>query len=108
MGLLDWVQIFALKILYQRHFERHFLRHVADDYRNACELSPLSGAPAAFPGDQLIAAPIRRTTSGWTMPLRSNRARKLVESLFAEARARLIGAGVNQVDIDLEKTFSWS
>ena len=49
--LLDGVKILALEVLYQRHFQRHFFRDVADDDRNAEQARALCCAPAAFAGD---------------------------------------------------------
>ena len=55
--LLDRVQVFALEILNQRHLERHFLWHVADDHGDPRQGGPLSRAPTALSGDQLKARP---------------------------------------------------
>ena len=101
--LLDRVEIFALEVFDQRHLQRHLLRDIADDDRNAEQAGALRRSPAAFAGDQLEApgdpADHQRLHDAAGM----NRARKLVESFFAEARARLIGARVNQVDIGLKQ-----
>ena len=37
------------------------------------------------------------------MPLELNRARQLLKSRLDEARARLIGTGIDQIDIDLQQ-----
>ena len=53
MGLLDWVQIFALEIFHQRHLQGHFLRHIANHDRHAAEPRPLRRSPAAFARNQI-------------------------------------------------------
>jgi hypothetical protein len=55
MGLLDWVQILALKIFDQRHFKCQVLRNVAKDNRNTVHIGTLGGTPATFAGDELVA-----------------------------------------------------
>jgi hypothetical protein len=55
VALLDGVQIFALEVFNERHFDGALLWHVAHDDGNAVERRPLRSAPAAFAGDQLIA-----------------------------------------------------
>ena len=39
VGLLDGIQILALKVFDQRHLERHFIGHVANDDGNAPRLA---------------------------------------------------------------------
>jgi len=55
-GFFDRVQVFALDVLDQRHGDGGFIRHIADDGGNAVELGHLGSAPAAFTGNQFIAA----------------------------------------------------
>ena len=50
--LLDWVEIFALKILNERQFQNSTIIRVADYDRYFQQAGELRRAPAAFPGDQ--------------------------------------------------------
>ncbi len=47
------IQIFALDVFHQRHFEGQFVRYLADDDRDFRQASALRGAPAALAGNQL-------------------------------------------------------
>ena len=55
MGLLNWIQIFALKILDQGHLECHLVGHVANDYWNTTQSGALRCAPASFTRNELMA-----------------------------------------------------
>jgi hypothetical protein len=54
-GLLDRIEIFALKVLNECHLERHFFGHIAHYNGNALNRGTLRGSPAALASDQLIA-----------------------------------------------------
>ena len=51
VGLFDRVEIFALKIFYQRHFEGEIFGHVAQDDWHGVHAGALGSAPTAFAGD---------------------------------------------------------
>ncbi|MGB8438214.1 MAG: hypothetical protein WCE26_02400 [Candidatus Acidiferrales bacterium] len=102
VGLLDGVEILALEVLNEGHFERHFLGHVADYNRHTAEAGSLGGAPPALAGNQLIAISDASDDERLDDSTRANRAGELVERFLAEAGARLVGAWINQVNIDLE------
>ena len=51
VGLLDWVEIFALEIFDQRHFQGEIFGYVAQDDRHCVHLGALGRAPAAFAGN---------------------------------------------------------
>jgi hypothetical protein len=106
VGLLDWVEIFALKIFYEGHFQCEGFWNVAQDDRNAVHVRALRGAPAAFASNQLITIRDLAYDERLNNAARLDRARKLVEGLFAKASAGLIGAWVDQIDIDVEETLT--
>jgi hypothetical protein len=99
--LFHGIQIFALEVFDERHLERKFLRDLADNHGNARQRRPLRGAPAAFAGDQLVAKADPSDDERLNDPACTDRAGELFESLFAKARAWLIRAGIDEVDIDL-------
>ncbi len=101
--LLDRVEVFALEIFDQRHLERHLVADVANNRGNAAESGALRGAPAAFAGDQLKALPDAANHERLNDAAHANRSRQFFERLFAESRARLKGAGIDEVYIDLEE-----
>jgi hypothetical protein len=68
----------------------------------------LGSAPAAFTGDQLVAIVDSADDERLNDSARGDGAGKFVERVFAEARARLIGTGIDQVDIDLKKPITLS
>ena len=49
------IQVLALDVLDERHRDRGFVAHVADDGRHVGEARDLRGAPAALAGDDLVA-----------------------------------------------------
>jgi hypothetical protein len=53
-GLLDRVEIFALKVLNKRHLERLFFGHVTHNDGNTLDRSALRGTPAALACNQLV------------------------------------------------------
>jgi hypothetical protein len=63
----------------------------------------LGGAPAAFTGNQLVAKADPPHDERLNDPARTDRARQLLERLLAETCPRLVGAGVDEVDIDLQQ-----
>src|SRR5271155_519619 len=102
--LLDRIKVLALEVLHQRHLQRHFLRDVADDDRNAEQARALRRTPAALTGDQLEAAGNSADDERLNDAAGMDGASKLVERCFAEARARLIGARVNQINVCLKQS----
>jgi hypothetical protein len=106
VGLLDGVEIFALKIFDQRHFERKIFGYVAQNDWNAVHVGALRGAPATFAGDELVAAVNFADDERLDDAARLDRAGEFVKSLFAEAGARLIWAWIDQIDIDVKEAFT--
>ena len=103
--LLDGIEILALEVLDQRHFERHLITNVANDGGHTREAAALGSAPAALTSDQLIALADSANNERLYDAARPNRAGELFERLLAEARSRLIRARIDQVDVDLQQAF---
>jgi hypothetical protein len=102
--LLDGVQILALQVFDQRHFDRQFFRDLADDYGHTWPGGSLGGAPAAFASDELITKADSADDERLDDAARADRLSELLERLFAEARTRLVRARIDEVDIDLDQT----
>ena len=100
--LFHGVQVLALEVLDERHLERELFGNLPHDDRNARQRRPLRGAPPAFASDQLVAKADSAHDKRLNDSARADRARQLFESLLAETGPRLIGAGVNEIDIDLQ------
>ena len=80
------------------------IRHVANYDGHLLQLCALGRAPSALAGDQFDSDPLtRRTTRGWTIPLERIDCASSSRALLAKVRARLVGARVDQVDIDLKE-----
>ena len=104
MGLLDRVEVLALKVFNQGHLESHGVRHVSNDNRNAGKTGFLSCTPATFAGDELVAGSDSAYDEWLNDSARLDRSRKFFERFFAEAGSRLIWARIDQVDVDLKET----
>jgi hypothetical protein len=64
----------------------------------------LGGTPAALASDQLMAGADSSNDKWLNNSTRPYRASQFLESLLPKARARLIGARINQIDVDLKQT----
>jgi hypothetical protein len=67
------------------------------------QLCALSGAPTAFAGDKLVTAGVAADDEGLNDSARANRLGELLQSLLAEARAGLVGAWLDQVNVDVKE-----
>jgi hypothetical protein len=56
LGLLDGIEVFALEILDQGEFEGGAIIGLTDHHGDFGEAEELSGAPAAFAGDEFVTA----------------------------------------------------
>jgi hypothetical protein len=101
--LLDRIEVFALEIFDEGHLHRHTFGYVADDDGYAVQLCALCGAPATFASDELIAGGVAADNERLDDPTRANRLGELLQCLFAEARAGLVGARLDQVNIDVKE-----
>ena len=81
------------------HFERHFFGYVPNDDRYAKHARPLSGTPAALSCDELEAAGNPANHKGLHDAAGMDGAGKLVQRFFTKARAGLIGARINQINV---------
>jgi hypothetical protein len=97
--LFDRVEIFALEIFYQRHFQGHFLRHVPNYDWHAKQARTLSRTPAALSCNELEAAGNFANHERLHDAAGMDGAGKLVQRFFAEAGTRLIGARINQINV---------
>ena len=94
------IQILALNVLDEGHFEREFVGHLPHNGRDFVEPSALRCAPAALAGDQLKARTDRPQDQRLNDSAGLNGARQFVKGLLVEFGTRLIRARLNQVDID--------
>ena len=94
--LLNCVEVGALNIFKQRHFERHRIIKFLNDYRNMVKLYPLCRAPATLARDNAIAAATGRPhDDGLENAMLADRRGELVQRIFVEMIARLIGVREN-------------
>ena len=101
--LLDGIEVFALEVLDESHLHCHTFGYVADDDGYAVQLCALCGAPTAFAGDELVAASAAAHDERLDDAAGADRLGKLLESLFAEARAGLVRARLDQVNVDVKE-----
>jgi hypothetical protein len=106
--LLDRIEILALEVLHKRHLERHLFRDVADNGWNASHPRSLSSTPPALAGDELIAVADTAHDEGLNNSACCDGTRELIKGRLAESGARLIGTGIDQVDVDLNEAVTMS
>src|SRR6185295_14837858 len=63
--LFQWIQVFALDILDERHSQGRFVRNLANDYWHLRKSGELRSPPAAFAGDDFIFAVVTRAYQDW-------------------------------------------
>ncbi len=101
-GLFDRVEILALDVLDQRDLGRGGIVDLADDRRDRVKPCPLRGAPAALSGDDLEPSVAMRPKQDRLQDTAlGNRIGELVDRLFLELDARLLGIGPDPADLDL-------
>ena len=93
--LLDGIEIFALQVLHQCHFKRHFVGHVPDNYGDPRKLGTLSRSPATLTGDKLKAIRYPSDYQRLDDSARANGLREFSKGLFAKASSWLVRARVN-------------
>ena len=91
LGFLDRIEVAPLDVLDDCQLERLRIVELAHDRRNIVKLCPLRRAPATFPGDDLIAAPMGSHDDRLDEPTRTQRISQLFERRLIEVSARLIG-----------------
>jgi len=102
LRLLDGIQVFALQVFDQRDFHGFLVGNIVNDDGNAVHRDKLCGAPAAFAGEELISRGAFANDERLDDAGAANRLRQFVERGLGETRARLVGTGVDKVDVDLE------
>ena len=102
--LLQWVQILALNVLDERHGDRRFIGHIADDRRYLRDSRHLRRAPAALAGDDFVAlgfagqvARQRPHQDGLHQSLSLDRIGEFAQGLRAHVHPRLVFAPLQQV-----------
>ena len=98
LGLLDWVEVFALQIFHERQLERRSVVHVADDDRHLGQAGHLRGAPTAFAGDEFVTALARPHDQRLHDAVLADRLGQLVQRVVVESVARLHCARENCAD----------
>jgi len=78
LGFLDWVEIFALDVLHQRHLEGAVGSDVPNDRRNLLQARLLGGSPPALSRDELV-------PTGWA----HTHHQRLNDALHLERRSQL-------------------
>ncbi len=97
-GLFQRTQILALDVLDERHRHRLPVVHIAHNRRHGVQAGALRGTPAAFAGDDLVAAGGPRAHDHrLDHALRANGLRQFVNAFFADVAARLIAASVEAI-----------
>jgi hypothetical protein len=99
-GRFNRIQIFALDVFNERHFQRQLVRNLPNDRGDSLQSGALRCTPPAFARDKLKAIPYGSNDHGLNDAACLNGTRQLIQSFFAKAGARLIWTGIDQVDID--------
>src|SRR5579862_6421788 len=98
--LFHGAEILALDIFHQRDFEGGFVGNIADDSGNSRQTGALRSSPAALAGQQLE-APTRRAQDQRLYHAHAlNGLCQLGDRFLAKPGARLIRAGLDQIDIN--------
>jgi hypothetical protein len=104
--LLDGIEILALEVLDEGHLHRHTLGYVADDDGHSMHLSALRGTPAALACNQLITLALLADDERLHDAAGTDGLSEFIERVFAEARARLIRARIDQVNVGVVEAFT--
>src|SRR6185503_582414 len=100
LGFLDRVEILALDILDQRHFQRFGITEIANYGWNFMELCPLGGSPAPLAGNDLIPAAFGPHDNWLDQATQGDGLAKFFERCFIEVAARLIRMRPDGADRD--------
>ena len=97
--LFQRIEVGALDVLDQGDFQRLAIRQFADENRNVMNAGALRGAPAPLARDDFIFSIGERAhDDGLQQALVADRLGKFVEIRFGEMLARIVGAGLQQLD----------
>ena len=98
---VEWREVLALKVLDDRDLERGVVVDVLDQRRDGPESGLPGGAPAALAGDDLVGVRTERADQDRLEDaVLSDRGRQLVEGVLLEDEARLLGVGLDPLDMD--------
>ena len=104
-GFFHRVEVFALEVLDERHFEHIAVGRLAFDDRHGGEAEFAGGAPAAFAGDEFEFAIHRADDERLDDAVLADRLDEVVERGFAELGARLQRAGNHHVERHVADAF---
>ncbi len=106
-GLLERVQVLALDVLDERHRDRGFVGHDADDGRDVVQAGHLRGPPATLARDDLVADRLAGLLGGERAhhdrlhdALGADRVGEFLQAFGTHVEARLVAAALQQVDRD--------
>ena len=91
--LVDGVEVFALDVFDQRHRRHRVVGHFAHQHRHLVEPRHLRGAPAAFTGDNFMAARDFTHQDRLHQPLCADGIGQFLQRLAVHLGARLVFAG---------------
>ncbi len=98
-SLFERIQVLALDVLDKRHRNRRLVRNLLDDRRDFVESGHLGGAPAAFAGDDLVAAVADRPGDDRLHDaLGLDRICEVLERILANVGSRLVLAALQEID----------
>ena len=103
--LLNRVQILALDVFDQRHFEQRLLgawRDVAHHHRHAQQPGDFRGAPAAFAGDDLESIADLAHHDRLDDAVGADRLRELLQPRIVDIAARLKVVRLEAIDVGLD------
>ena len=101
--LLDGIEIFALDVFYERELERLLIAYFAQYGRHAQKLRALRGAPSPLSRDELVSRADLSHDQRLNDSAGANGLRQFFERRFRKSRPRLVRAGIDQVDVDLQR-----
>ena len=103
LGFFNRIQIFALDVFDQRHFQQFFIADPLDDHRHLGQSRPFGGAQAPFTGDELIAGLVPSHQQRLQDALVFDGFGKLLQVIICKNRPRLKPVGSDQVDVAIKK-----
>lgn len=102
-GLLDGIQILALQIFDECDLDGFLIRDVMHDRRDAVQAGKLRCAPTAFAGKEFVTLrPFPAHDDGLNDASLANGIRELIERFRRKSGARLVGARVHEINVNLQ------
>ena len=106
-GLLHYAEVRALEVFDQREFEHLAVRGLAHDGGRVLEFERLGRPPAAFPRDQFVMVADLADDQRLDDPLLADRIDEFMERFGLELLARLKGAALDLLQLELLDGFTW-